>query len=112
MPCSVVYSDEVLVARVHAARAYARAGEALDQLLREHSAHPLEPRLAAALVTAGGHALVAGDLLSNMAVKGYQAPGDAEELADLQAQAHALVETFDRLARHLATMQPVEADPA
>jgi uncharacterized membrane protein YccC len=101
--------EEVLVARVHAARAYAYAGEALDQLMREHSAHPLEPGLAAALVTAGGHALVAGDLLSSMAMKGYQAPGDADGLVDLQAQVQVLVATFERLAMHLDTMQPVEA---
>jgi uncharacterized membrane protein YccC len=100
--------EEVFLARGVASRAYARAGEALDQLMREHGAHPLEPGLAAALVTAGGHALVAGDLLSSMAMKGYQVPGDADALVDLQAQAQALVATFERLAMRLDTMQPVE----
>jgi uncharacterized membrane protein YccC len=101
--------EEVLLARGHAVRAYGRAGEALDQLMREHSAHPLEPGPAAVLVTAGGHAFVAGDLLSSMAMKGYQAPGDADGLVDLQAQAQVLVATFERLAMRLDTMQPVEA---
>lgn len=59
----------------------------MDKLLREHRAHPLEPLLAPALVTAGGHALVAGDLLSSMALQGYQVPIAAEGLADLLAQA-------------------------
>ncbi|HEY8287248.1 MAG TPA: FUSC family protein [Chloroflexota bacterium] len=101
--------DEVLVARDRAARAHARAGEAFDRLLREHGAHSLEPRQAAAMVASGGHALVAGDLLSVMAEKGYHASGDARELADLHAEAHALVATFERLATYLRTMRPVES---
>ena len=51
---------------------------------------------------------MAGDLISGMAVKGYQAPGYAEDLADLHAQAHRLAGTFERLAARLRTMQPVE----
>ncbi|MGH2410104.1 MAG: FUSC family protein, partial [Chloroflexota bacterium] len=99
--------DDVLLARARAARAHARAGEAFDRLLRERGAHSLEPRQAAAMVAAGGHALVAGDLLSGMAEKGYQAPGHARELAELHAQAHTLVDTFGRLATQLRTMRPV-----
>jgi hypothetical protein len=61
------------------------------------------------MVASGGHALVAGDLLSVMAEKGYHASGDARELADLHAEAHALVATFERLATYLRTMRPVES---
>jgi uncharacterized membrane protein YccC len=98
--------DEVVQARAIAVRAHARAAEAFDRLLRERSARSPEPQVAASLVAAGGHAVVAGDLLSGMAVKGYQAPGEARELAALHAQAHALVDTFVGLAEQLERMLP------
>ena len=100
--------DDVLRARGRVVRAHARAGEAFDRLLREHAAHAVDPQVAAALVATGAHALVAGDLISGMAVKGYQAPGHAEELADLHAQAHRRAGTFERLAARLRTIQRVE----
>lgn len=100
--------DDVLRARGRLARAYTRAGEAFDRLLREHAAHAVDPQVAAALIATGAHALVAGDLISSMAVKGYHAPGSAAELADLHAQAHRLAGTFERLAARLRTMHSVE----
>jgi uncharacterized membrane protein YccC len=103
--------DDVLRARGRLVRVHARAGEAFDRLLREHAAHAVNPQIAAALVATGAHALVAGDLISGMAVKGYHAPGSAEELADLYVQAHRLAGTFERLATWLHTMHPVEIGP-
>jgi uncharacterized membrane protein YccC len=100
--------SEVLRARARAVRAHERAGEAFDRLLWEHRMGSVEPEHAAAMVVTGAHALVAGDLLSGMAVKGYQAPNNVGGLADLHIQAHVLVTTFAGLAAYLRTMKPVQ----
>jgi len=88
-------------ARVLAVRALDRAGEAFDQFLRERGAKPLDPQIAAALVAAGGHAIVAADLLTGMAQKGYQASRRLDPDMNLRAQARALSAMFRGLADRL-----------
>lgn len=101
--------ENVARARLGAVRARARAEEAFNRLLRERGAHAPAPQATAAIVAAGSHAMVAGDVLGAMAARGYQAPGDAAALSLLHAEAHALVAMFEQLGERLRTMRPVEA---
>ena len=101
--------EEVAQSRLDALRARARAEDAFDRLLRERGAHMPEPQSTAAIVAAGSHTMVAGDVLRTMAAKGYSAPGDASAMSELHAQAHALVGMFERLGASLRTMQPIGA---
>ncbi|HVA93190.1 MAG TPA: FUSC family protein [Chloroflexota bacterium] len=95
-------------ARALAVRAFDRAGEAFDQFLRERGAKPLDPQSAAALVAAGGHAIVAADLLTGMAEKGYQASRRLDPELHLREQARALCATFRVLADRLLDVREEE----
>jgi uncharacterized membrane protein YccC len=87
--------------------ALARAGEALSQYLRERGAQPLAPEDAGAVVAAGAEALVATDLLEQLAATGYQAQAHAADsggrdgVTALIGQVQALVATYARLADQL-----------
>jgi hypothetical protein len=84
-----------------------RAGEALDQYLRERGAKPLAPEDAGALVAAGADGILAAELLDLLADMGYQAQAQAADTggrdgaAALIGQVQALVATFARLADQL-----------
>ncbi|HEX6555289.1 MAG TPA: FUSC family protein [Ktedonobacteraceae bacterium] len=84
-----------------------RAGEALDQYLRERGAKPLAPEDAGALVAAGADALLAAELLEQLAEMGYQAHAQAADseggdgVTALIGQVQALVATYVRLADQL-----------
>ena len=96
-------SDDVTRIRAEAARARDRAGEAFDAFLSERGAKPLDPDAAARLVSAGGQALLAGDLLVVVATDlSYRADACPESVATVEAQVHALLTGVDRLADQLA----------
>ncbi len=82
-----------------------RAGEALDQYLRERSAKPLASEDAGWLVAAGSDVILAAELLEQLADTGYQAQatdsGGSEGVTVLIGQVQALVATFVRLADQL-----------
>jgi uncharacterized membrane protein YccC len=84
-----------------------RAGEALEQYLRERSAKPLAPQDAGWLVTAGADAIFAAQLLEQYAERGYQAQaqaadsGSSDGVTALIGQVQALVATYARLADQL-----------
>lgn len=87
-----------------------RAGEALDQYLRERSAKLLAPKDAGALVAAGSGAILAAELLEQLADTGYRVQTLAEDSRDsdgsdevtaLIGQVQALVATYTRLADQL-----------
>ncbi|HXT35952.1 MAG TPA: FUSC family protein [Chloroflexota bacterium] len=94
-------TSDTTQARVLAVRAFDRAGEAFDQFLRERGAKPLDPQSAASLVAAGGHAIVAADLLNGMVHKGYQASRRLDPDMSLHEQARALDAMFRGLANRL-----------
>jgi uncharacterized membrane protein YccC len=102
--------EHVELARHLAVRAHDRAGEALDQYLRERSARPLDQKIAASLVSSGGHAIVAGDQINHLADRGYQVYSH-EDSAALQVQAHALVAAFLKLAAQLDRGTPTLEQP-
>jgi uncharacterized membrane protein YccC len=84
-----------------------RAGEALEQYLRERSAKPLAPQDAGSLVAAGADAILAAQLLEQLAEMGYQVQVQAADSAGsdgvraLIGQVQALVATYARLADKL-----------
>ena len=110
-----------------------RAGEALEQYLRERSAKPLAPQDGGWLVAAGANTILAAELLGQLADMGYQAQVQAADSGDsggsgssdgvtaLIGQVQALVATYVRLADQLdgdaahaahATNQQVGVSPA
>jgi uncharacterized membrane protein YccC len=82
-----------------------RAGEALDQYLRERSAKPLAPADAGWLFAAGADVILAAELLEQLADTGYQAQatdsGGSDGVPALIGQVQALVATYVRLADQL-----------
>ena len=82
-----------------------RAGEALDQYLRERSAKPLAPEDAGWLVAVGSDVILAAKLLEQLADTGYQAQakdsGGSDGVTMLIGQVQALVATYVRLADQL-----------
>jgi uncharacterized membrane protein YccC len=90
--------------RAEAVRARDRAGEAFDVFLNERGAKPLEPQLAARLVSAGNQALLAGDLLVVVAGDlGYRAVACPDGAATVEAQVQILLGGIRYLADELAT---------
>ena len=84
-----------------------RAGEALEQYLRERGAKPLTAEDAGWLVAAGAHTILAADLLEQLAEMGYQAQAQAADSSGgdgvmaLIGQVQALVAMYARLADQL-----------
>jgi uncharacterized membrane protein YccC len=82
-----------------------RAGEALDQYLRERSAKPLAPEDAGWLFATGSEVILAAELLEQLADTGYQAQatdsGGSDGVTALIGQVQALVATYVRLADQL-----------
>ncbi|MGA8415764.1 MAG: FUSC family protein [Candidatus Dormiibacterota bacterium] len=96
-------SDDVTGIRAAAVRARDRAGEAFDAFLSERGAKPLDADAAARLVSAGGQALLAGDLLVVVATDlGYRADACPESVATVEAQVHSLLTSVNLLANQLA----------
>jgi uncharacterized membrane protein YccC len=96
--------------RAEAVRARDRAGEAFDVFLNERGAKPLEPQTVGHLVSAGGQALLAGDLLVMVAADlGYRAASCPDGAATVEAQMQALLAGIMYLAGELAG-RPVDGE--
>jgi uncharacterized membrane protein YccC len=96
-------------ARRSVVQAAERAGEAFDAFLNEGPARPLDPQTAGFLLSAGNHAILAGDLLDVIATRmGYQAGGCPDGARAVHAQVRILLESFAHLADQLALRQPKE----
>jgi uncharacterized membrane protein YccC len=100
-------------ARVRSAtvRARDRAGEAFDTFLSERGAKPLDSHSAARLVSAGNQGLLAGDALVVIATDGYRAGLYPDGAATVEAQVHALLARFGRLAESLEQGTPPGTQP-
>jgi uncharacterized membrane protein YccC len=104
-------SDEL---RRQAVRARDRAGESLQVLLSERGATHLEPRIAAALVTAGNQGMLAADALAVVATDlGYRAGACVEGATAIRAQVRALLAQLTSLADCLEVGRtvPGKAEP-
>lgn len=93
--------DDAGLARRRAVQAHERAAEAFDQFLNERGAKPLDPESGAHLLSAGTHAILAGDLLNTIADMGYEAQNPSADIATLRAQAQLMLVTLLRLADSL-----------
>jgi uncharacterized membrane protein YccC len=94
-------------ARRSVVQAAERAGEAFDAFLNERSAPLLDPQTAGFLLSAGNHAILAGDLLDVVSTRlGYQASGCPDGARSVRAQVRILLNGFARLADQLALQQP------
>jgi uncharacterized membrane protein YccC len=87
-----------------------RAGEALDQVLVERAAKPLDVETAGSLYAAGADAILAADLLNLLADTGYRTRGCGGADAALHDQVRALVGAFVRLADRLDAKASAAAD--
>jgi hypothetical protein len=96
---------DMAAARGRAIRAQERAGEAFDQFLHERKAKPLDPQIVASMLASGAHAVLAADLLTAGATKGYRVQGQGAAIAVLQEQETALVESFLDVAGRLGQDQ-------
>src|SRR6202171_755902 len=84
-----------------------RAGEAFDAFLNERSAPSLDPQTAGFLLSAGNHAILAGDLLDVISTRlRYQASGCPDGAGSVRAQVRILLKGFAPLADQLALQQP------
>jgi uncharacterized membrane protein YccC len=91
--------DEV---RRQAVRARDRASEGLQVLLAERGAKHLEPRTAAAMVTAGNQGMLAADALTVVANDlGYRAEACADGAAAIQGQVQTILAQLTSLADRL-----------
>jgi uncharacterized membrane protein YccC len=100
--------------RRQAVRARDRAGESLQVLLSERSATHLEPRIAAALVTAGNQGMLAADALTVVATDlGYRAGACVEGATAIRVQVRALLAQLTSLADCLEVGRtaPGKAEP-
>jgi uncharacterized membrane protein YccC len=87
--------------RFAAVRARDRAGEALDRYLNERGKKPLAAETGAFLVSAGTHAIIAGDLLHLIAGMGYQTRERDQGTMALGSQVQRMLTSFVRLADQL-----------
>lgn len=91
--------DEV---RRRADRARERAGESLHVLLSERGARHLEPRTAAALVTAGNHGMLAADALAVVADDlGYRARACADGARTIRTHVRTILAQLTSMADRL-----------
>jgi hypothetical protein len=98
--------------RADAVRARDRAGEAFDAFLNERGAKPLGPDAAARIVSAGGQALLAGDLLVVVATDlGYRADSCPDGAARVETQVRTLLAGIDHLADELAGVRNAHLPP-
>jgi uncharacterized membrane protein YccC len=98
----VATADDIARVRADAVRARVRAGEALDAYLTERGDKPLDPETAGRLVSAGGQALLAGDLLVAVATDlGYRATACPEGASAVEARVQSLLGDVRRLAERL-----------
>src|ERR1700682_779768 len=94
-------------ARRSVIQAAARAGEAFDAFLNERSRPLLDPQTAGFLLSAGNHAILAGDLLDVISTRlRYQASGCPDGARSVRAQVRILLNGFAHLADQLALQQP------
>ena len=94
-------------ARRSVIQAAERAGEAFDAFLNERSAPSLDPQTAGFLLSAGNHAILAGDLLDVISTRlRYQASGCPDGARSVRAQVRILLNGFAHLADQLALQQP------
>lgn len=94
-------------ARRSVIQAAERAGEAFDAFLNERSAPSLDPQTAGFLLSAGNHAILAGDLLDVISTRlRYQASGCPDGAGSVRAQVRILLNGFAHLADQLALQQP------
>jgi hypothetical protein len=104
-------TGEIARARAATIRARDRSGEALDTFLTERGAKPLDPQTGARLVSAGNQGLLAGDALVVIATDGYRAGRYPDGAATVEAQVHALLARFGRLADDLEQSTPAGTPP-
>jgi len=95
-----------------AVQTYDRAAEAFEQYLRERGAMPLNPLTVASFIAPGAYAILAGDLLSGIAAKGYRADVTDPDAKTIRSQAEALVDGFQALGRQLSAASPAIPDHA
>jgi uncharacterized membrane protein YccC len=94
-------------ARRSVIQAAERTGEAFDAFLREGSTTPLDPQTAGFLLSAGNHAILAGDLLDLISTRmGYRAGGCPDGARAVRAQVRILLDGLARLADQLALEPP------
>lgn len=105
-------TDESSHARGVAVAARDRAEEALDQYQREHAENPLSAETARSLSAAGADALLAADLLDQLADTGYRTRSRGDADAALQGQVRVLVGAFARLSDRLDARESAAADVA
>lgn len=93
--------QDAVANRTLAVRARDRAGEAFDLYLYERGAKPLDPERAAFLIDAGTRAILAGDLLIQVADMGYQVQDSFGAVAPLRPQIQLLLAEYLHLADRL-----------
>ncbi len=98
--------------RADAERARDRAAEAFDVFLNERGSKPLNPDAAARLVSAGGHGMLAADLLVVVATDlGYRASSCPDGARTVEAQVRKLLAGFDDLGDRLVSTRSSGSRP-